>query len=135
MSKNKMKLEMNGFTDLLERIQQAHGDIDAAAKIALQQGAKPLIDDLKLGIQKHHRTGLTEKSLKSDPVVTQEGNRMCLEVGFDLSQGGLPALFLEYGTPRMKPDPFIQSAIKRNQPKARKIQQQTLQRILEDLKP
>ena len=50
MSKNKMKLEMNGFSDLLERIQQAHGDIDAAAKTALQQGAKPFIDDLKLGI-------------------------------------------------------------------------------------
>lgn len=133
MSKNKMKLELSGFTELLERIQKAHGDIDQAAKIALEEGAKPFTLDLKAGIQKHHRTGLTEKALSSDPRVSKEGNRLSLEVGFDMRHGGLPALFIEYGTPKMKPDPFIQPAIKRNQSKARKIQEQTLLKILEGL--
>lgn len=134
MSKNKMKLDMSGFSELLERIQKANGDIDQAAKIALEEGAKPFIQDLKIGIQKHHRTGLTERALSSDPEVSKEGNRLSLEVGFNLRQGGLPALFIEYGTPKMKPDPFIQPAIKRNQSKARKIQEESLMKILEGLR-
>jgi len=133
MAKNTMKLDLNGFKELLERIQKAGGNIDAAAEKALVESAKPFMEDLKTGIKKHHRTGLTEASLNDPTQIEREGNRLTLKVGFDLGKGGLPALFLEYGTPRSKAEPFIQQAIKRNQAKARKIQKEILTKILKEL--
>lgn len=135
MAKNTMKLDLKGVSDLLERIQKVGGNIDAAAEKALVESAKPFVEDLKSGIKKHRRTGLTEASLNDPTQLQREGNQLTLNVGFDLGKGGLPALFLEYGTPRMKPESFIRPAIQRNQPKARKIQQEILSQILEDLKP
>ena len=135
MAKNTMKLDLNGFKELLERFQKAGGNIDAAAEKALTESAKPFMEDLKTGIKKHHRTGLTEASLKVPTQIEREGNRLTLNVGFDLGKGGLPALFLEFGTPRMKADPFIQPAIQRNQSRSRKIQKELLAKILKELKP
>lgn len=132
MSRNRMKLDLQGFSGLLERIQRAQGEIDQAATHALERGAEPFVADLKAGIAKHRQTGLTESSL-NEPKVVRDGHRLTLNAGFDLAHGGLPALFLEYGTPRMKPDPFIQKALKRNQKTARSIQESTLTKILEGL--
>lgn len=135
MAKNTMKLDLNGFKELLERIQKAGGNIDTAAEKALVESAKRFMEDLKNGIKKHHRTGLTEASLNDPTQIEREGNRLTLKVGFDLGKGGLPALFLEYGTPRVKAEPFIQSAIQRNQAKSRKIQKELLSKILKELVP
>ena len=135
MAKNTMKLDLNGFKELLERIQKAGGNIDAAAEKALVESAKPFMEDLKTGINKHHQTGLTEASLNDPTQIERDGNRLTLKVGFDLGKGGLPALFLEYGTPRMKAEPFIQSSIQRNQSKSRKIQKELLSKILKELEP
>jgi len=134
MAKNAMKLDLSGVKELLVRIQKAGGNIDAAAEKAIVESAKPFLNDLKVGIKKHRRTGLTEASLNDPTQIEREGNRLTLNVGFDLGKGGLPALFIEHGTPHMKPEPFIQPAIQRNQAKARKIQQTILTQILEDLK-
>ena len=51
MAKNTMKLDLNGFKELLERIQKAGGNIDAAAEKALVESAKPFMEDLKTGIE------------------------------------------------------------------------------------
>ena len=135
MAKNTMKLDLNGFKELLERIQKVGGNIDAAAEKALVESAKPFMEDLKTEIKKHHLTGLTEASLNDPTQIERDGNRLTLKVGFDLGKGGLPALFLEYGTPRMKAEPFIQSSIQRNQSKSRKIQKELLTKILKELEP
>lgn len=135
MSKNTMKLDLNGVKELLERLQKAGGNIDAAAEKALVESAQPFMEDLKRGIQKHHRTGLTEASLKDPTQIEREGNRLTLNVGFDLGKGGLPALFIEHGTPRIKPQPFIQPAIRKNQTKSRKIQQAVLTKLLKEIEP
>jgi len=135
MAKNTMKLDLSGFKELLERIQKVGGNIDAAAEKALIESAKPFVEDLKTGIKKHHRTGLTEASLNDPTQIQREGNRLTLNVGFDLGKGGLPALFLEYGTPHMKADPFIQRSIQRNQSISRKIQKELLTKILKELEP
>jgi len=129
---NSMKLDLKGFDNLLERIKKAGGDINAAAEQALIESAKPFNEDLKAGIEKHRLTGVTEKSMK--PLeVKWEGNIATLNVGFDMKKGGLPALFIEYGTPTQKADPFIRPAITKNTPKARKIQKKVLNDILGEL--
>lgn len=128
-----MTLDLSGFTGMLERIQKVGGNIDKAAEKALSESAKPFYDDLKEGIEKHHKTGMTEESLRDEKNIVWDGNRVTLKVGFDLSKGGLPALFVEYGTPKQPADPFIQPAITKNKPKAKKIQQQILNEILGEL--
>jgi len=129
---NSMKLSMKGFEDMLERIQKSGGNINQAAEKALIEGAKPFRDDLKKGIQKHYRTGLTESTLR-DLKVEWDGNIASLKTGFDISKGGLPALFIEYGTPTQKANPFIRPSIKRNESKAKRIQKEELMKALEEL--
>ena len=133
MGKNSMSLDLSGFTGMLERIQKAGGDIDKAAEKALSESAKPFYDDLKDGIRKHHKMGFTEASLLDPNGATWDGNRITLKVGFDMSKGGVPALFIEYGTPKQAPEPFIQPAITKNKSKAKKIQQRILGEILGEL--
>lgn len=126
-----MKLDVKGLEDLLERIKKAGGNITQATETALKESAKPFYDDLRSGIAKHRDTGLTESSLRTLDV-KWDGNVASLKVGFDINKGGLPALFIEYGTPKQKPRPFIRPAITRNKPKARKIQQKVLVDILKE---
>lgn len=133
MAKNSMKLDLSGFKEMLENIQKAGGKIEDAAEKALSESAQPFYEDLKEGIKKHRLTGLTEDSLQNPQNIVWEGNRVSLKVGFNMKTGGLPALFIEYGTPRQKAEPFIQPAIRKNQPKSRKIQQTTLHDILKEL--
>lgn len=127
-----MKLDLKGLEEMLERIKRAGGNIEQAAEKALKESAEPFYDDLQAGIKEYHDTGDTELSLRTTNV-KWEGNVATLKVGFDMKKGGLPALFIEYGTPKQKPRPFIRPAITRNKPKARKIQQKVLSDILKEL--
>ncbi len=135
MSKNSLKLQLHGVEELLEKIQKMHGDIHQAAEQAMLASAKPFHQDLLVAIKKHRRSGLTESTLKPVDACKWQGNQCSLEVGFHIKSGGLPALFLEYGTPRMKAYPFIRPAINRNKRIAKKIQQETIERLLKELTP
>lgn len=127
-----MKLDIKGLEDMLERIKKAGGKIEQATEKALKESAKPFYDDLQAGIQAHYKTGDTELSLRSTNV-EWNGNVASLKVGFDMNRGGLPALILEYGSPKQPARPFIRPAITRNKPKAKKIQQKVLGDILKEL--
>lgn len=133
MSKNSLKLELTGVEELLSSIQKMGGDINQAAEKAILASAQPFHQDLQQAIQKHRRSGLTESTLKSPEKVQWEGNRCTLEVGFSIKAGGLPALFLEYGTPRQRARPFIRPAIQRCRKSAQAIQQNTLNDLLKEI--
>lgn len=66
--------------------------------------------------------------------VVSENDCLFFEYGFDVEQGGLPALFLDIGTPKIKPTFFIYYAIERNYPTIHAIQREELMKILEGLK-
>ncbi len=135
MGKNSLKLELTGVDQLLNQIQKIGGDVNQAAERAILASAKPFHQDLKQAIKKHKRSGLTESTLKSPTNIKLQGNQCSLDVGFHIKSGGLPALFLEYGTPRMKAQPFIRPAINRNKKNAKQVQQQAIEQLLKDLKP
>jgi HK97 gp10 family phage protein len=135
MSKNSLKLELTGVEELLQSIEKMGGDINQAAEKAILASAKPFHQELKLAIKKHRRSGLTEATLHEPTKVHWEGNRCSLQVGFNLKAGGLPALFLEYGTPRMKARPFIRPAINRSRKNMKAIQQKTLSELLKEITP
>lgn len=82
--------------------------------------------------------GTTTKGVKgftggSVQVVSEE-DCLYFEYGFDPEKGGLPALFLDVGTPKIKPTFFIYYAVERNLGQIHEIQRQELLRIIEGLK-
>lgn len=82
--------------------------------------------------------GTTTKGVKgftggSVQVVSEE-DCLYFEYGFDAKNGGLPALFLDIGTPKTKPSFFIYYAVENNMARIHAIQKEELLKILEGLK-
>lgn len=117
-----------GVQDLLARIQEMGKDVDGAVADALQTTATRVTSDLQKGIARHRRTGRTEQSLRRKPPVLWTGDKADVKVGFKLPQG-LPARYINRGTPTNAPDPFVDRAL--NKSKIRREQQKALQRIIE----
>lgn len=104
MAKNKIGLQIEGFEELIERLDASGGDVKKAVEESLEIAhsitSKKLLEDMK----KHHKTGDTEKSIIKEARIEWEGMSASVEIGFDFGNGGLPSVFLMYGTPRTKPD-------------------------------
>lgn len=66
--------------------------------------------------------------------VVSEEDCLFFEYGFEVAKGGLPALFLDIGTPKIKPSFFIYYAVENNMSKIHAIQKEELTKILEGLK-
>ena len=82
-------------------------------------------------MEKHQFTGetlasytLVEPTVKDDVV-----NGV---VGYDVKKGGLPAIFLDVGTPSMDGYYWTYYAVNNNYEKIKQIQHETLNRILEE---
>lgn len=102
--KNRIGLQFSGFDEMIAKLDELQGDLKKTTEKALQASHDRITPKLAKDIEKHKRTGDTEKSLDKDAKVTWEGTTAEIKVGFKISQGGLPSIFLMYGTPRMKPD-------------------------------
>ena len=74
--------------------------------------------------------GFTGGSVKT----VNEEDCLYFEYGFDANDGGLPALFLDIGTPKIKPTFFIYYAVENNLKRIHEIQKEELTKILEGLK-
>ena len=59
-----------------------------------------------------NRTGTTKASVVHDPQIEWQGTRASVKTGFNISDGGLPSIFLMYGTPHIKPDTKLKAAAK-----------------------
>ena len=53
----------------------------------------------------------TARSLKRTAAVEWNGTVAEIGIGFKISQGGLPSIFLMYGTPKIQPDKNLYAAI------------------------
>lgn len=109
--KNKITLQFKGFEEYAERLDKLGGDLKATTEKALQKSYDVVTPKLKDAIRKHHRSGLTENSLKTDSKVKWNGTFASIDVGFKISDGGFPSIFLMYGTPRMKKDQKLYNSI------------------------
>ena len=120
MAGGKSKIEFFGTSELLKKIEKAGGNVEKACEEALRRSVeKPkqeMLDfirtlpfETKHG---HHPTGQTESSF-TEEIKTENGKIFC-EVGFSIRKGGLAALFLNLGTPKIRPSFFIENAIDHN---------------------
>ena len=102
---------------------------------ALKETHKYITPQIEKEFEKHNRTERTIKSLKKDNNTEWSSDVGSIDVGFNISNGGLASIFIMYGTPRIKPDKqlynlFYGSKIKKE---VFKIQEEIFDRELQKL--
>ena len=114
---NKTRIEFEGFEEVIARLTKLDGDIKGVTEKALRETHKVITKKAETAIAPHKKTGATEKSLKRNAEIEWVGTLASVETGFDIAHGGLPSIFLMYGTPRMKKDQNLYNAFFGNKTK------------------
>lgn len=139
---SKAVLQLKGFDDLLEKIQEAGGSIDRAADSCLRQSAQIMQAELKAQMQ---AAGVDSDLINSmpPPQITVDGNQYSAAVGYKKGNfdprnpsDGYKVVFLNYGTPRrtkhgkVAARGFIVKAKKQASKPIKKAQREALEKIL-----
>lgn len=98
-----ISLENKIFAEYAERLDKLGGDIKETVTQILQNAHSMVTDDVEREMQKHNKSGDTSRSILRDSKVEWSGTTASIKVGFDISNGGLPSIFLMYGTPKHEP--------------------------------
>lgn len=126
-------VEMYGVGEILNKIEKAGGKVDEAVKKAVDESLKIVGADMQSFMKQHKLTGETISSYEQIPaeILTNNVNAM---VGYNVKNGGLPAIFLDVGTPNQKGYFFRYYAVENNRKKIEEIQKNTLNEIFKELK-
>lgn len=130
-------IEMYGVSDLLKKIEDAGGKVDEAVKKATDESLKIVGADMQAFMAKHSPgttgSGDTYASYEQIPAKSN-GNKVEASAGYNVKKGGLPAIFLDVGTPKQKPHFYRYYAVENNRETIKGIQRATLNEILGGLK-
>lgn len=134
--KSKFAFNFKEFADLAERIENMGGNLEKACEEALIATHELITPKLSSGIARHVDTGETKGSLERKPrIVWVNPLKSQVNIGFNLTEGGWPSIFLMWGTPKMAPDTALKNAA--FGPKIRrevaKVQRETLEAIAREL--
>ncbi len=110
---NKLVFDTKGLEEMIAWLSEFDNGTEErrAVEDALKDSKDYVTKQLAEEIERHRRTGITEKSLDKNDSVSWEGTQASIPVGFHIRQGGLASIFLMYGTPRMQPDKKLYNAI------------------------
>lgn len=111
MAKKKMTVDFKGFEEIYSKLDKLSANTKEITTKALQESYNKVTPNIKNAISSHKLTGQTEKSLREKEKVNWNGFNGYINVGFDISNGGLASIFLMYGTPKMKPDKKLYNSI------------------------
>lgn len=134
--KSKYAFRFDEMADIADRIEKAGGNIKDAADKALRDTHDYITPQLSTGIARHVATGDTQDSLVRQQTVTWINPlKAQVNIGFDLTEGGWPSIFLMWGTPKMAPDTKLRKAafgpaLRR---KVAEIQRDAMQAFLQSL--
>lgn len=135
----KPALSLTGFDDLLARIERAGGTIDQAADACAREAARVQQSHLRAQMQRKKASSSLVSRLP-EPEIERDGNVWRVRVGYkkgaydpkDLSDG-YKAVFLNYGTPRVKPRKFVEAAKRRARPEIKEAEERALSDMLRGL--
>ena len=105
------------FDALKKKLEDIGGNaLDEAVEDALTQSHAYVTAQLENAIAPHRRSGKVQSTLDKVPEVIKTGTEYYTDVGFDINEGGLPSIFLMYGTkvhgqPHEQPDVALFNAI------------------------
>lgn len=138
MAKNKMSIKFDGYKELKAKLDSIGGEsTKRAVEGALKASQQLIARQANETMLSHERTGTTRKSIVKDGGVVWEGDTASINIGFDLENGGLPSLFLMYGTtvhgqPHVEPDRNLYNAVYGSQTKKeiKKIQEEVFNKVI-----
>ncbi len=125
-------VEMHGFSELLQKIEKAGGKVDEAVKRCVDNSLEQVGMKMQLFMLSHKQTGKTYDSFERVPATIKDG-KVVANVGYNIEKGGLPAIFLDVGTPKQKPKFWRYYAVENSSAQIAEIQRATLNEILEEL--
>lgn len=103
----KVAVEFAGFDEVLKKLNKLGADTKQITEDALQKSFDIVTKKAEAAISKPNlpaggkfSTGRTEESLTRTLEVTWTGTEASAPVGFNIKKGGLPSIFMMYGTPR-----------------------------------
>lgn len=117
MAKN-FSLDFDGFLDYASKVGELGGNelLKQATENALKATDEYLTPEIEKAMRSSphnfERTGKTAGTLDRNYDVEWTGTVAKSKVGFKISEGGLPSIFLAYGTPHIKPDVKLKNAMK-----------------------
>lgn len=125
-------IEMYGVSELLNNIEKAGGRVEEAVKKAVDNSLELVGMKMQLFMMNHKETGDTYASYDHIKAAIKN-NKVEAMVGYDAKKGGLPAIFLDVGTPKQKPYFFRYYAVENSSEEIQRIQKETLEEILKEL--
>lgn len=128
-----VSLDFYGFEELLQKIIDAGGNLEDSLAKSLEASAKPISNDLTSFMRMHKRTGKTLKSFEDVHSIDRTRGFIFYKLGFNKDNDGLPALFLDIGTPTQDATFFVYYAFKNNADRVKREQENALLEILEEL--
>ena len=138
MARNKLRLEFKGFEEYAARLDELGGDLKAVTEKALKESHAFVTPKIKAAMTKHNRTGGTSRAILDKSPVVWDGAVASIDVGFDIQSGGMPSIFLMYGTklhgqPHIAPDRKLYDAVYGAQTRKEisKIQEEAFEKVLE----
>lgn len=134
MGKKRFGVTFDGFDELMANLDALQGDLKKVTNECLEVAPEIITPKLHQAMTKHKQTGQTEKSIVEHSPVKWEGMTASIEVGFKIRNGGLPSIFLMYGTPRMKKDTKLYNAVygKKTRDEIAKKQQDILEKAIKN---
>lgn len=100
MSRNRLTIDFKGFEEYYEKFDKLNMNTRKITEEALKKSFEVVTPGIQSAISRHRETGETEGSLVKTAKVEWQGTTANVKVGFDISNGGLPSIFLMYGTPK-----------------------------------
>lgn len=115
MAKGKTKITLYNQEALLKSIENLGGNVQEAIIEAIELSGKNATTRFKKIAEEHEFSGATLHSLVENPKAYVKGDKIILDTGFDINNGGVASIWLDRGTPKQKPLNYV-SAIKKEQP-------------------
>lgn len=139
MAKNKLTIDFNGFEHIKKQLDAIGGNATKqAVDDALKASQTYISQQVSAAITPHTLTGQTKKSIVRDHPVEWTGDVAAVDVGFDIVGGGLPSIFLMYGTqlhgqPHITPDRKLYDAVygAKTRKEVLRLQEQAFNKALE----
>ena len=141
MAKNKITIDFNGYDVIKKQLDALGGNAtQRAIESALKASQQVVAEQVTAAISPHTETGETKRSIVTNSPVEWTGDAAQISVGFDINGGGLPSIFLMYGTklhgqPHIEPDRNLYNAVygAQTRKKIMEIQEQAFNKVLERL--
>ena len=103
----KMSLEFHGLQEMINKLRDVGADAKAVTEEALTKTHKIVTAKAATAVAKpnlsaggKYSKGGTARSLQTTPKISWKGTEASVDVGFNIKKGGLPSIFMMYGTPR-----------------------------------